>query len=67
MISIFLVLISLKNIKYQFYEDVFLKNRSFNYSNISLYKKINDIEIYKTNTGNCAFFQKFVFILNLKI
>ena len=56
MISIFLVLISLKNIKYQFYEDVFLKNRSFNYSNISLYKKINDIEIYKKQTLEIVLF-----------
>jgi len=57
-ISIFLVLIGLKNIKYQFNDDIYIKNRTFNYSNLYLHKKINNYEIYKTNSGDCAFFKK---------
>ena len=57
-ISIFLVLIGFKNIKYQFNDDIYIKNRTFNYSNLYLHKKINNYEIYKTNSGDCAFFKK---------
>ena len=57
-ISIFLVLIGFKNIKYQFNDDIYIKNRTFNYSNLYLHKKINNYEIYKTNSGDCAFLKK---------
>ena len=63
-ISIFLVLICFKNFKYQFDDDIYIKNRTFNYSNLYLYKKINNYEIYKTNSGDCAFFKK-ICIYNL--
>ena len=63
-ISIFLVLICFKNFKYQFDDDIYIKNRTFNYSNIYLYKKIDNYEIYKTNSGDCAFFKK-ICIYNL--
>ncbi|MBD1170231.1 hypothetical protein IDG89_01080 [Pelagibacterales bacterium SAG-MED02] len=56
-IFLFICLVG-KNIKYQYSNDIFIDNRTFDYSNISLYKKINSYEVYKTNAGNCAFFKK---------
>ena len=55
--SLFIILV-IKNIKYQFSDNFFNKNRTFDYTNISFYKKINNFELYKTSSGNCAFFEK---------
>lgn len=56
-IILFIILI-IKNMKYQFLEYYCIQNRTFDYKNISFYKKINDFELYKTSSGNCAFFEK---------
>ena len=53
-----LVILVLKNAKYQLLDDYFNNNRQFNYTNLSFYKKINNYDLYITNDGNCAFFKE---------
>lgn len=69
-ISTFLVIICIKNFKYQFDDNLYVLNRTFDYSNLYFYRNIGDFQIYKTSYGDCAFFEKICIysdLENLKI
>ena len=55
---ILLTLLLGKNLKYQFSNNIFIENRTFDYSNIYFYKNINNYEIYRPSNGTCNFFEK---------
>ena len=69
-ISTFLVIICIKNFKYQFDDNLYVLNRTFDYSNLYFYRNIGDFQIYKTSSDDCAFFEKICIysdLENLKI